>query len=235
VSVVDDGVGSTALSKKMKSGKKAKGKKSKDPPNFWSLTLVHDALLVDKWTPATKWKEVTWADPSLSNSTIRSPLRTVVERWMDERYGSFQNHWKNENQPNQPWRYEIQVSPSPAHAFFNLWALPVYTFIPAMEGFGVKQIIAFLKAISTKGWFLRTYIHESYGGAALADELKGSDLKIQWVKTVPATMTVEQCKELVAKDRNDHPHLRPFAAIPPFMANAAALFPPADFDTFVVV
>jgi len=229
VNVVDS---TFSLAPKPKTNKKSKAKK---PSSFWSLTMVNDALLVDKWTPATKWKDVVWASPFLSTSKVRSPLRTVIERWMAERYGPNpgDGHGSKDYQI-QGWRYEIQVSPSPTHAFFNLTAVPLYTFIPAMQDVGVKEIKAFLQAISVRGWFMRVYLHATYPVEALSTDLKRSGLKIQWVKTIPASTTVDQCKELVARDRKDHPHLRPFAIVPPFMANAASLFPPSDFDTFVM-
>lgn len=208
--------------------KSKKHKKRRDA--LWSLTLIHGALVVDRWHPVTKWKEVQW--DSMKSLVVRTPLRSIIEGWMDQRYGSCEG---SSSATNQPWHYEIQVSPSPAHAFFNLKAPYVYTFVPAIKGFGKGDLKGFLRSLETKGWLVRVYLQETYNPKGISQEFKGTYPALQWIKTVPLSMPVDQCKAMVAKDRQDHPTMRPFAIIPPFMSNGSLLFRPQDFDLFVQV
>jgi hypothetical protein len=196
---------------------------SKAVLEFWSLSQVNGSLLADRWTGATKWKDVEWPCAALKGFPVKSPSHSVVERWLDERYGA------------SAWHHEIQSLESPAHALFNLKAPYVYTFIPAMQGFTKADVKAFLRGISGKGWRLRAYIQESYNPHQVADEVKGKFASLEWVKSIPLSWSAPRCKTMVAHDRRSHPTLRAFAIIPPFMSNAPVLFGPQDFDIFVQV
>jgi len=192
----------------------------KGPSAFRSLTIVNQSLLFDQWTPATKWKKVAWENiPLPSDHQPRTPLRSIVNQWLKERFG-------------QGWDHEVQVSPSPAHAFFNLRAPLGYTFIPAMKGVGVKEIKKFIQRIAKEANVLRVYCHSTYDMAALKVALTG--MPIQWLKGVHPQMPLNHFKEMVAKDRQDHPSIRPFAMAPHFVTNLSVIFPPSDFDAFVV-